>query len=34
MKGDDLQHWAPLFYGPPDPTAPFPDAPVLQFIGE
>ena len=34
MKGHDLQHWAPLAWLPPDPGAPFPTAPVLDFIGD
>ncbi len=32
MKGHDLQHWAPLAWGPPNPNAAFP-APVLEYIG-
>jgi hypothetical protein len=33
MKGHDLQHWAPLAWGPPNASAPFPTAPVIDFIG-
>ena len=33
IKGHDLQHWAPLSWGPPNPKAPFPTAPTIQFIG-
>ena len=33
LKGHDLQFWAPLSWGPPDPAAFFPQAPVLQHIG-
>ena len=33
MKGHDLQHWAPLMWGPPNASAPFPTAPVIDFIG-